>query len=119
MSDAGGAGDGRPGLMLTWSNPSSREAESEYHRWYTQVHIPQLIANIPGIRSASRYVCPGDAAPHRYLAVYEVQGDEQSIRQDIAARMADGTLERSSALQLDPPPLMLFVQPIDDAGGQI
>lgn len=102
--------------MLTFSNPAGPDVEAEYHRWYSQVHIPQLVAHIPGIESASRYACPPQGTRHRYLAVYEVSGDEETIRRDLAARMADGTLERSPALQLDPPPVMLFVRAIDDAG---
>jgi hypothetical protein len=105
--------------MLTFSNPSDPSTEAEYHRWYTQVHIPQLLAHVPGIRSAARYQCGGDAPPHRYLVVYEVDGEEEEIRQAIAARIGNGTLERSPALQLDPPPVMLFVDPIDDHGSPL
>jgi hypothetical protein len=103
--------------MLTFSNPASPEVEAEYHRWYTDVHIPQLLGHIPGLNSAARYRCRGDAPAHRYLVIYDVDGEEEEIRRDIAARMADGTLDRSPALEREPPPVMLFVDPIDDRGG--
>lgn len=108
-------GTPRRRLMLTFSNPAGPELEEEYHRWYSQVHIPQLLAHVPGLESAARYRCGSDS-PHRYLTVYEVEGSEEQIRRDLAARMADGTLDRSPSLQRDPPPIMIFVDPIDDLG---
>lgn len=103
-------------LMLTFSNAADPETEDEYHRWYSQVHIPQLLAHVPGLRSAARYRC-GANSPHRYLTIYEVEGSEEDILRDLTARMADGTLDRSPALQRDPPPIMIFLEPIDDRGG--
>ena len=122
MSGGEGTGSLRPpstqSLMLTFSNPAAPEMEDEYHRWYSQVHIPQLLAHVPGLTAATRYRC-GDGSPHRYLTVYQVEGSDRAVLQDLADRMADGTLDRSPALQRDPPPIMIFVDPIDDRGDPV
>jgi hypothetical protein len=102
--------------MLTFSNPASPEVEADYHAWYTEVHIPQLLTHVPGLKSAARYRCRGEAPAHRYLVVYDVDGQEEQIRSDLAARMADGSLDRSPVLEREPPPVMLFVDAIDDRG---
>jgi len=62
-------------ILAVFSNPTSAEQEDEYNSWYDDVHIKELL-EIPGIVSAKRYKLAGPVpADHRYLAIYEVEGD--------------------------------------------
>ena len=103
-------------LLLTFSNPSSADIEEEYHSWYTQVHIPQLLEHVPAIKVARRYRVVGEEMPHRFLVIYEIEGEVDEVLAGLAARRVDGSIQRSSNLQVDPPPLVVFAEPIDDCG---
>jgi hypothetical protein len=54
--------------------------EDEYHEWYNNVHIPELLA-VPGIVAAQRFEAvpnaAGQAAPQKYLAIYELDTDPE------------------------------------------
>lgn len=45
------------------------ELEAQYHRWYNEVHLPEVLA-IPGIRSARRFRVRGEGI--RFMALYEL-----------------------------------------------
>lgn len=64
--------------------------ESEYHRWYEEVHGPEILA-IPGFQTMTRYSIAGtttSAAP-RFLAIYEVDCDpSEAVARINAAREA-------------------------------
>lgn len=53
--------------------------EDEYNDWYTNVHLPDVLA-IPGIVAAERFrLAPAQrspAQPFKYLAIYEVETDD-------------------------------------------
>ena len=59
--------------------------EAEFHEWYEQVHIPDLLA-IPGIRSAQRYRSTRDDGSHRWLAIYELVDDPDEVNRRIAEK---------------------------------
>lgn len=87
---------------LAFSNAKAGR-EAEFEQWYRDVHVPDLLA-IPGVRSAQRYalddVSSNDGAPHRHLAVYEVDGDAEQIMTDLATRFAEGSIVVSDALDI-------------------
>lgn len=58
--------------------------EDEFHEWYEQVHIPDLLA-IPGIRSAQRYRSTREDGSNRWLAIYELVDDPAEVDRRIAA----------------------------------
>lgn len=68
---------------VVMSNPVAGK-EEEYNRWYTDQHLPDVLA-VPGFVAAQRFrVDDKDSKlPHRYLALYEIETD------DIAHAMAD------------------------------
>src|SRR5260370_40941246 len=49
------------------------EFEAEYHRWYDEEHIANLLA-VPGFLSAGRYVALKGGP--KYLALYELEAPE-------------------------------------------
>lgn len=49
------------------------EMEADYHRWYEEQHIPEILA-IPGITSARRFKVVGEGV--RFMALYELVNAE-------------------------------------------
>jgi hypothetical protein len=104
------------GILLVRSGPASPETEDEYNRWYTEVHIPELLA-VPGFVAARRYrlhAAAGSAdegEPASYLAVYEVEGgDLGDVVQLMADRSSAGDIQLSPALGLEPPPTVTLFE---------
>jgi hypothetical protein len=73
ISDSGDvSGAGGPGAVLmavSMSVPAS--AEDDMTAWYTEEHIPMLLA-VPGWRRCRRYVLTAGAAP-RFLSLHEIE----------------------------------------------
>ena len=87
------------GIMIVESRPASPEEAEAYHRWYEDVHIPELLG-VDGFVSARRLtVDEGDS----FVAVYEVDDVEQA-RSALASAQGSGTMTRPAGMQLDPPP---------------
>lgn len=65
------------GALMVWSNPTSPEQDSEFNRWYTDVHIREL-GSAPGLTKVTRYrvsdiqIPDTEAQAHGYLAIYEM-----------------------------------------------
>jgi hypothetical protein len=96
-------------LFLAFSNPADPNKEDEFNEWYDQHHIPQLLEHVPGFISAQRFRLDSAQLPHRYLAIYEVQGEPDAVMKDLRERGADGSVEISPLLQRDPAPIAIFV----------
>jgi hypothetical protein len=66
-------------LLLAWSSPVDDSSAEEFHRWYEEVHVPEVRAAVPGIVDVRRYaltdVSGGDPV-NRFLAVYEIKTDD-------------------------------------------
>jgi hypothetical protein len=102
-------------LLLTFSNPSDLSREAEYHEWYTQTHIPQLLEHVTGFKTARRYRVDNDELPFKYLVIYEIEGATADVLNEIPQRGAEGKLTRSPELQTYPPPLIVVADPVDEA----
>lgn len=109
-------------LLIARVNPASPELTDEFHRWYDDVHIPQVVERIAGIVSASRYrlatdqlVADHDLPPQQFLAIYQVDSpDIASTAQRLGEALTDGTLDMSEALALSNAagPELLFYNPV-------
>jgi hypothetical protein len=62
--------------LVVLSNPVAGR-EDEYNRWYSEQHL-QDVLRIPGFVAAQRFRIADDsgAAPHRYLALYELETND-------------------------------------------
>ncbi len=73
--------------------------EGEYNEWYTDVHLGEVVG-IPGFISAQRFELAdtqmGPEGQHRYLALYEVEGDPAEAL--AALKRARPDLQMSHAL---------------------
>lgn len=94
-----------PQLFLVFTNPTEGR-EDEYNQWYDEVHVPDVVA-VPGVKSAQRYqLAPsgsegGDTPPtHRYLAVYEIDGDPAKVLAEFSRRVETGEMPLSDTLDL-------------------
>lgn len=78
-------GDGLPMpryMILALNGPTAAgESETEYNRWYDEVHLPELLA-VDAVVSARRFRTVQSNTPYPYVATYEIETD------DLAAVMA-------------------------------
>lgn len=91
-------------LLLVFSNPVEGR-EDEYNTWYDEVHLDD-VQRIPGVAGAARYEldpvgATEDSAPtHRYLAVYELDGESADVLAELMKRAGGPDLQLSDALDL-------------------
>ena len=85
-----------------FSNPIAGR-EGEYNDWYDNQHLGDVCA-IPGVVGATRYdlvrLDPSSAAPHKYLAVYELDGDPAAVFAELGVRAGTEKMQMSEALDL-------------------
>ena len=83
---------------VVMSNPVSGK-EDEYNRWYTDQHLPDVLA-VPGFVAAQRFRVDdaGSKLPHRYLALYEIETDDlQKTLTDLNSRANTPAMPLSDA----------------------
>lgn len=94
-------------VQVVFSNPTQGK-EDEFNDWYDNVHIPELLT-VPGMLSATRYALhdaaiyhvEGGAVPeHKYMCVYEMEGDVDEIMGKIRKSVANGQVHMSDSLDL-------------------
>ena len=99
------------GLILALSN-SVEGKDGAFNRWYDEQHLGDVL-DVPGIVAARRYDLaptdvpedqdlPAEIAPpaHRYLAIYEVDGDPDAVMNEMISRVGTGNVSLSDALEL-------------------
>jgi hypothetical protein len=70
-------------LQFAYSNPKPGR-EDEYNDWYTNEHLPDVVS-IPGYVAGQRFQLSSYQRPHlppsrhRYMAIYEIDGDLNDI----------------------------------------
>jgi hypothetical protein len=98
--------------LLVFTSPREGR-EDEYNKWYDEVHLPDLLT-VPGLVAAMRYRIsqPAEApAPaHRYLAIYDVDGDVRAVLAEMRARSADGRHTISDSLDTENTSLTVWEQ---------
>lgn len=61
------------------ASQSIPEKETEFNRWYTDVHVPMLF-ECKGVKQASRYRrMDDDEKSAKYLAIYEFESEEALV----------------------------------------
>src|ERR1700722_7134919 len=96
--------------MVVQSAPVDADREKEYNDWYDNTHVPEITA-VPGFLSARRYKVHGATGGPAHPAIYEIDADELTApAAELRARRAAGLTHDSSALRLDPPPVVTFYE---------
>ena len=87
-------------VMMVLSNPAEGR-EDEYNEWYDTVHLPEILA-VPGVTGATRFALDPeeDGATHRYLAIYEIEGEGDKVLAAIGEAAAAGSIHMSDAIDL-------------------
>jgi hypothetical protein len=105
MSTEEGAVVSDRNVFMVFSNPVEGK-EPEFNQWYEAVHVPQLLAT-PGFVSAQRFDVHERAADreaglpppaHRYVAIYEIEGDIDATMAAVGEAMLDGRLDMGDSL---------------------
>lgn len=93
-------------VQLVFSNPVAGK-DDEFNDWYDNVHVRDVLA-IPGVLSAQRFDlketeilrAAGRTSPHRYLCLYEMEGDVDAIMAKIREAVGTGAIHMSDALDV-------------------
>ncbi|WP_416566223.1 hypothetical protein [Nocardia testacea] len=96
------------GILYVESRPSSPEKLAEYHRWYTETHIGEML-DIDGIVSARRLEpLAGDGS---FIALYEIEAEDlEAVQARMGARARSGEMSKPTAVQSDPPPTVRLLR---------
>ncbi|MEE3853042.1 hypothetical protein VZC37_22085 [Gordonia sp. LSe1-13] len=104
-------------ILIVQGNPNEGQ-EDEFNDWYSNTHLDEVL-DIPGFVSAQRYVhVPvslhhGKAAPeakHRYIAVYEIEGDLDAA----VKAFADTQPQLTPTAAFDPDKVSLVYEPVTE-----
>lgn len=94
-------------LQLVYSKPIEGR-EAEFDEWYNNVHLPEILA-VPGVVSAQRFnlmdaeitrVAGIPVPTHRYLAIYEMEGDVDATMKAITEGVESGTIHMSDSFDM-------------------
>ena len=104
-------------IMFVQSKPSHPDREAEYNDWYTNTHLPEVLA-VDGITAARRYkvssATPVGPDAYEYCAVYELEADDlDAIVGELNARFTDGRMKATDAMEMDPQPPMVIYELLD------
>jgi hypothetical protein len=61
------------GIIYVETMPASPDREAEYHKWYNDTHLEQILA-VDGIVSARRFAPTDGNGP--FIAIYELDCDD-------------------------------------------
>ena len=93
-------------ILHVESRPSSADTADDYHDWYNNTHLPEIVA-VGGFLSAKRYE-PDDEGG-AYLAIYEVETDDiVATRALITDATRSGKTAKPVGVQMDPPPTVRY-----------
>jgi len=96
------------GILYVETRPVSAEREAEFHRWYEEVHIPEVVA-LEGFVSGRRYAPVTDEGP--YVAIYEIDAEDPSTAfQALIEAIGAGRLQMTDAMQMDPAPTLRLLK---------
>ena len=105
-------------LMIVFTNAVDGQDEA-FNEWYDTQHLSDVVA-CPGVRSARRYELAqfeppsGENLPslpspsHRYLAVYELDGEPNQVMAEFVRRMEQGKMPLSDAFDLTTVSMMIW-----------
>ena len=92
------------GIMYVETNPVSPDRAAEYHKWYNDTHLAEIVS-VDGIVSARRFAPLDGNGP--FIAIYELDTDDLAgAVQRLSALGQSGQMSSLEHLQLDPPPVM-------------
>ncbi|AWK75747.1 hypothetical protein CBI38_22320 [Rhodococcus oxybenzonivorans] len=90
------------GILYVETWPSAPEREVEFHTWYDEIHLPEVVA-LEGFTAGRRLTPVNGDGP--FVAIYEIEADDfQAVVDHMLEVHAQGGLRMSDSIQLDPEP---------------
>jgi hypothetical protein len=94
------------GILHVETRPASPEQAAEYHKWYNETHIKEILA-IEGFISARRFEPVDPDGP--FLAIYEIEADDlEGARARLTEATAAGRNSAPVGVSMDPPPVVRY-----------
>jgi hypothetical protein len=102
-------------MLFVFSQPKSEDVEASYNDWYDNVHMREVVQDVDGIVSCTRYALsdaqlqtvPG-VVP-RYLATYAIESNDVAATLKNMVETQPGRT-MSDAIERDPMPLILVFE---------
>ncbi|MCE2391002.1 MAG: hypothetical protein J4G09_05885 [Proteobacteria bacterium] len=95
-------------LMVVFTNTQPGK-DDDFNRWYDDIHVGEVLS-VPEMKACTRYKVVDENAEHRYLALYEFEGDPDAVMASMGERAAQFDMTGP----LGGAPLMLRVEPISE-----
>jgi hypothetical protein len=107
------------GVFVVLTKAATPEQDEAFNEWYDNAHLPEVV-EVPGIVSARRFKIASaqmteDAtlgSDDEYLAIYELDGDFETVASEIPARATDGTFTMTDTLRSEPMPRAVIYEEI-------
>ncbi|MFI7194233.1 hypothetical protein [Nocardia nova] len=98
------------GILYVETRPSAPQRTAEYHSWYDETHLREVVA-MDGFVSGRRLEPVADDGP--FVALYEIEADDlQAVVDRLLAAAVGGALHMSDALCMDPAPVVRLLRTI-------
>jgi hypothetical protein len=92
------------GILLVETRPVSPDQAADYHQWYNETHISEILA-VEGFVSARRLESLDEEGT--FIAIYEIEADDlEAARANLQAASPGHTAP--VGLSLDPPPTVRY-----------
>ena len=102
------------GIMYVETMPVSSDREAEYHKWYNDTHLAQILS-VEGIVSARRFAPTNGEGP--FIAIYELDCDDlDAAVVKLGELGASGTMTGLENLAMDPKPIPKVYREIGSLG---
>jgi hypothetical protein len=98
------------GIIYVETMPASPDREAEYHKWYNDTHLEQILS-VEGIVSARRFAPTGGDGP--FIAIYELDCDDLDAA---VKRMSEVNLTGLDHISMDPKPIPHVFREIGSLG---
>lgn len=82
------------GMLYVESRPKDPSRLDDYHRWYDDVHLEEVVG-VGGFVSARRFEPVDDDQP--FVAIFEFDDDVDAVKERVANARGSGTLSPSQA----------------------
>ncbi|MBV8965447.1 MAG: hypothetical protein JO191_04640 [Mycobacteriaceae bacterium] len=91
------------GIIYVETMPVSPDREADYHHWYNDVHLAEIVS-VDGIVSARRFAPTDGKGP--FIAIYELDCDDldAAVRR-LSELGASGKMSSIELLNMDTPPV--------------
>src|ERR1700757_1290790 len=102
------------GIIYLETMPVSPEREADYHKWYNDVHLAEIVS-VDGIVSARRFAPTDGNGP--FIAIYELDCDDfDAAVQRLGELGASGKMTGMGNPPMDPKPIPKVYREIGSLG---